>query len=75
MTDEQFADSLYKLIAPGQGGNDIDIYWENVDDINKGINYIKKEANNPNRSEYSLRNSKTCATEARNAYDASLSKT
>lgn len=74
MTDAQFADSLYKIIAPEHGGKDIDIYWENVDDINKGISYIKKEANDPNRSAYCLRNSKTCATEARNAYDASLSK-
>lgn len=74
MTDAQFEDSLYRMIAPEHGGNDIDIYWENVDDINRGINYIKTEANNPSRAAYCLRNPKTCATEARNAYDASLSK-
>lgn len=41
MTDAQFADSLYKIIAPEHGGGDIDIYWENAEDINKGIKYIK----------------------------------
>lgn len=73
MTDTQFADSLYKLLNPKYGGGNIDIYWENAEDINKGIEYIKNEANNPNGAPYALKNSKTCGTEARKAYNASLS--
>lgn len=72
-TDEELIKVIGPKILDGTGlhyaGNRVNAYLMEVDDITPAIDYIEKDAANPNRDRYFFFSDNTCGGVARDAFD------
>lgn len=72
-TDEELLQNLGSRILDGTGlhdtGNRVNAYFMEVDDITPAIDYIEKDAADPNRDRYFFFSDNTCGGVARDAFD------
>lgn len=72
-TDEELMQYLGPRILDGSGlnhtGNRVNAYFMEVDDITPAIDYIEKDAANPDRDRYFFFSDNTCGGVARDAFD------
>lgn len=72
-TDEELMQTLGPRILDATGlhdtGNRVNAYFMEVDDITPAIDYIEKDAANPNRDRYFFFSDNTCGGVARDAFD------
>ena len=72
-SDEQLMQELGPRILNGTGlhdtGNRVNAYFMEVDDVTPAIDYITKDAADPNRPRYNFFTDNTCGGVARDAFD------
>lgn len=72
-TDEELMKNIGTRILDNTGlhstGNEVDAYFMKVKDITPAIDYIEKDASDPNRSRYFFFSDNTCGGVARDAFD------
>ncbi|MCQ2255943.1 MAG: hypothetical protein MJZ29_10650 [Bacteroidaceae bacterium] len=73
-SDQELLNALGPRILAGMGGhkkagNRVDAYIMDVDDITPVVNYIERDAANPDRYRYFLFTDNTCGGTARDAFD------
>lgn len=72
-TDKELMEYIGLRILDGTGlhdsGNEVDAYFMEVDDITPAIDYIERDAADPNRPRYFFFSDNTCGGVARDAFD------
>lgn len=72
-TDKELMQEIGPRILKNTGlkdtGNQVNAYFMEVDDVTPAIDYIEKDAANPNRSQYFFFSDNTCGGVARDAFD------